>query len=292
MRKEPLPNPSDELPTFYGQEPGPDDLVERFSHFTIAVTDVDRSEEWYRDVIGMEVLGRNLTAESQPHSVLRMNTGQLFILVERESIDQERLNSQGVHHGFALTQSQYIRAVERLQERGIDVIAQREEFIARGQYSIDVYDPDRHHYQIETMDEVQAHELLFTGAGVVDCGRPEDYEIGDVKLFRDGNFYLTRVREGFLALSRWCTHMNSLITYQPQHWRFWCPMHVATFDRRGEPTCSTGNHAELNALRVHPLSFSPDGRILVNSDEVIERAAFRAEDAVLPPAQPAKRLES
>jgi len=132
---------------------------------------------------------------------------------------------------------------------------------------------------------VQAHELIFTGAGIVDCGRPEDYAVGDIKLFRDGNFYVTRVHEGFLALSRWCTHMNSLITYQAQHWRFWCPMHVATFDRRGSPTCSTGNHGELNALRIHPISFSGDGHILVNSDEVIEREAFKPDDAVLPPDQ-------
>src|SRR6266545_2800178 len=123
--KETLPNPSDELPVFYGCDPEPDDLVEHFSHFVIAVTDLDRSEAWYRDVIGMDVLGRNLTAEERPHAVLAMNTGQLMILVQYDSIDAVRQSSHGVHHGFALTQSQYIRAMERLQAYGYPTVAQR-----------------------------------------------------------------------------------------------------------------------------------------------------------------------
>ncbi|HEY3117056.1 MAG TPA: VOC family protein [Chloroflexota bacterium] len=287
MHKEALPNPSDELPTFYGLEPEEDDLVERFSHFTIAVTDLDRSEAWYRDVIGMDVVGRNLIADERPNAILRMNTGQLFILIQHESIDQDRLNSQGVHHGFALTQSQYIRAVQRLRDHGIPVVAYREEFISRGQYSIDVEDPDGHHYQIETMDEVQAHEIIFPTAGVIDCGPADGYQVGDVKPFRDGTFYLSRVGEGFLALSRWCTHMNSLIVYQPEHWRFWCPMHVSTFDRHGNSTSSSGAHADQLALRLHPISFSPDGHVLVDTSQIIERDVFRPGDAVLPPGHPA-----
>lgn len=282
--KEALPNPSDELPFFYGCEPSPDALVEHFSHFVVAVTDLDRSEAWYRDVVGLDLLGRKLTAEPRPHSVLEMNTGQLVILVEHESIDEVRRSSHGVHHGFALTQNQYRRAVERLTASGIEVVAEREEFIARGQYSIDVYDPDGHHYQIETMDEVQAHELILPGAGVIACGSPDLYEVGEVKLFREANFFLVRLSEGFLALSRWCTHMNGLLIYQKEHWRFWCGMHTATYDRRGDPTCSTTRFPDLPALRLHPISFSPEGHILVNTDEVIERTAFEPGQAAQPPA--------
>src|SRR5713101_3665989 len=126
--KEDLPNPSDELPIFYGCEPEPDDLVEHFSHLAVAVTDLGRSEAWYRDVVGLDVLGRGLTAEPRPHSVLQMNTGQLVILIQYEEIDRAAQNAQGVHHGFALTQNQYRRAVDRLREHGLEVVAQREEF--------------------------------------------------------------------------------------------------------------------------------------------------------------------
>ncbi|HZT09349.1 MAG TPA: VOC family protein [Chloroflexota bacterium] len=275
--KEELPNPSDELPIFYGCEPEPDAVVEHFSHLVVAVTDLDRSEAWYRDVIGLDFLGRGLTAEPQPHAVLQMNTGQLIILVQYDEIDTVRQNAQGVHHGFALTQNQYRQAVNRLRAAGIDVVAQREEFIARGQYSIDVYDPDGHHYQIETMDEIQSHEVLLPNKGTIDCGPADSYESGEVKLFRDANFFLVRIDDGFLALTRWCSHLNGLLVYQKEHWRFWCAMHTATYDRRGNPTCSSNRFPDLKALRLHPVSFSADGHVLVNTDEVVERAAFAPE---------------
>ena len=280
--KEDLPGPSDELPVFYGCEPEAGALLEHFSHFAIAVTDLDRSEAWYRDVIGMEVLGRGLTAEPRPHSVLQMNTGQLFILTQHDAIDGGRLNAQGVHHGFALTQNQYRRAVERLRQMGIEVVAQREEFIARGQYSIDVYDPDGHHYQIEAMDEVQAHEVLLPGTGVIDCGPASAYDVGEVKLFREANFYLVRLEGGFLALTRWCSHMNGLLVYQREHWRFWCAMHTATYDRRGNPTCSSNHFPDLAALRLHPVSFDDNGHVLVESDTLIERKTFHRDQLAIP----------
>lgn len=289
--KEDLPSPSDELPIFYGCEPEPGAIVEHFSHFVISVTDLDHSEAWYRDVIGLDPLGRGLTAEPRPHSVLRMNTGQMLVLVQTDEIDQVRLNAQGVHHGFALTQSQYRRAVERLKQHGIDVVAQREEFIARGQYSIDVYDPDGHHYQLETMDEVQAHEVLLPGTGIVDCGPAETYEVGEVKLFREASFYLVRQEEGFLALTRWCSHMNGLLTYQREHWRFWCGIHTATYDRRGNPTCSSNRFPDLKALRLHPITFGADGHILVNTDETIDRQAFHPDQVERPPTGTSAAVE-
>ena len=272
--KEELPNPSDELPIFYGCEPEDDAVVEHFSHLVLAVTDLDRSEAWYRDIVGLDVLGRGLTAEPRPHSVLEMNTGQLVILVQHDEIDTVRQNAQGVHHGFALTQNQYREAVERLRAAGIEVVAQREEFIARGQYSIDVYDPDEHHYQIETMDEVQAHEILLPHKGTIDCGPADSFELGEVKLFREANFFLVRQDEGFLALTRWCSHLNGLLTYQREHWRFWCALHTATYDRRGDPTCSSNEFPTLQALRLHPIRFSPEGHVLVNTDEIVERERF------------------
>ena len=61
-------------------------VIERFSHLVIGVTDLDRSEAWYRDVLGLDLMGRNLTGEKQPHAVLQMNTGQLLILVQHDQL--------------------------------------------------------------------------------------------------------------------------------------------------------------------------------------------------------------
>src|SRR5687768_1223879 len=55
-----------------------------FSHLVLEVADLDRSEAFYREVVGLDVLGRGLMAEPGPHSLLRMNTGQLLVLVQVE----------------------------------------------------------------------------------------------------------------------------------------------------------------------------------------------------------------
>src|SRR5205085_1954027 len=55
-----------------------------FSHMVLEVGDLDGSERWYRDVVGLDVVGRGLMAEERPHSVLRMNSGQLLVLLEVE----------------------------------------------------------------------------------------------------------------------------------------------------------------------------------------------------------------
>jgi len=177
----------------------------------------------------------------------------------------------GVHHGFMLTPNQYRRIYERLQELGYEIKDDREEFRAGGQYSIDIEDPDGHRYQLQCYGP-EAREIM-PGAGVVDCGPASRYRIGDVRPFRTGNFHLVRLREGFLAVSRWCTHFNGLVVYQKAHWHFYCPFHHATYDRRGVPAPFPGNMAS-GPLRLHPITFSPEGHILVDTDRVIERNGY------------------
>ena len=53
-----------------------------FSHLCLEVSDLDKSEAFYRDIVGLDLLGRGLMAEPGPHSLLRMNTGQLLVLVQ------------------------------------------------------------------------------------------------------------------------------------------------------------------------------------------------------------------
>jgi catechol 2,3-dioxygenase-like lactoylglutathione lyase family enzyme len=280
-----VPPPYDEevLPRVTGHASSPDEtkrrgLMRGFSHLVLEVTDLERSEAWYRDIIGLDVLGRNLTAEEQPHSVLQMNTGQLWILVQREQITPPR--STGMHHAFMTTPNQYRRLMERVLAAGYDLVDIRAQFRARGQYSINIKDPDGHGIQVQC-DSPEAHEIIRPGLGVVDCGPSDDYKVGDVKLFKEGDFFVVRLPEGFLALSRWCTHLNGRLIYQKAHWRFFCPYHQSTFDRRGNPT---GGEPNLDALRLNAVSFSPEGHVLVDTDQVTERACYEVGQAVPPTA--------
>jgi catechol 2,3-dioxygenase-like lactoylglutathione lyase family enzyme len=283
MQRQSLPTPSDAGPLFAGHgqrvdAPDAPAAAPRFSHFVVEVTDLARSEAWYRDVIGLDVLGRDLTAEDRPHAVLQMNTGQLFILVQRPTVQPHRPGSAGVHHGFLLTPNQYRRAQERLEAHGYDVADTRQQFRARGEYSMDVLDPDGHRYQLQTYGP-EAREIIRPGVGVVDCGPADRYKVGEVKAFKEGDFFLVRLREGFLALTRWCTHMNGRVVYQRAHWRFWCPFHGAIYDRRGAPI---GDRPDVCPLRLNAISFSPDGHVLVDTDAVLERDCYAPDQAASP----------
>ena len=97
-----------------------------------------------------------------------------------------------------------------------------------------------------------------------------------------------RLAEGFLAVSRWCSHMNGLLVYQKEHWRFWCAMHTATYDRRGVPTCATTRFPDLLPLRMHPVRIGDDGHVLVDSDRVIVRTAYEPGQEVQPRATAAR----
>src|SRR5579871_5502013 len=97
QHRQEAPNRSDDAGPFAGHglvraelEEAEDAFADRFSHLALEVTDLDRSEQWYQEVIGADLLGRGLTAEPRPHSVLQMNSGQLLILVHNAAFKQGR----------------------------------------------------------------------------------------------------------------------------------------------------------------------------------------------------------
>jgi len=57
-------------------------IVNGFSHLVIHVTDLDQSEAFYHDVIGLDVIGRDLVNDQGPNLLLAMNTRQRALLVE------------------------------------------------------------------------------------------------------------------------------------------------------------------------------------------------------------------
>lgn len=280
MRLQELPTASDETLEFGGHSSRPEEaaarVLERFSHLVLGVTDLDRSEAWYRDVLGLDLVGRDLMAEERPHSVLQMNTGQFLVLVQNDQLGMPSGHS-GVHHGFMLTPNQYHRVYRRLQDLGYPIKDDREMYRAGGQYSIDIDDPDGHRFQIQCYGP--EGKQIMPGAGVVDCGPVDRYKIGDVKPFKQGNFHLARYEEGFLAMSRWCRHFNGLVVYQKAHWHFYCPFHGATYDYHGVADPFPENMA-CDPLRLHPITFREDGHILVDTDQVIDRAGYSPDQAV------------
>jgi catechol 2,3-dioxygenase-like lactoylglutathione lyase family enzyme len=242
---------SKEIPLAYGGHGMPGrgavEPIDGFSHLVLEVSDLDRSERWYAEVIGLDRVGRDVLAEPRPHSVLRLNSGQLVVLIEIENPEPRRKNSSSIHHAV-------------------------ESFRARGEFSMDIYDPDDHRWQVQTYTD-EAHAEIRSGLGVVDCGPAEQFGEGSVTTFgKDGsNFFLVRDGDGLVAISRWCRHMNGLLTYQPEHWRFYCAFHGATYNLEGE---HTGHLPNIPPLKLHPIRLSDEGHVLVDTDVFIERSAI------------------
>jgi Rieske Fe-S protein len=245
-------------------------LVDGFSHLTVQVTDLDRSETFYRDVFGLEVVGRDLVNDEGPNSLLAMNTRQRVLLVKVDQVTPFRPNSSSIHHAWYLTPEQFDRAEKRLTAMGFDITDSRKDFRAFGERSMDVFDPDGHRYQIQAYGP-EATRVIIEDVGEVACGKADDFVVGDVKTFVKGKFFVVRHEGGFIALSRWCTHMNGILAWKKEHWRFYCPMHGAFFDRKGE--CVTHGR-ELAPLRQYPLRIAEDGTIYVRTDTVAERESF------------------
>ena len=254
-------------------------LVAGINHLLVQVTDLDRSEAFYRDVFGFDPVGRDLVAEDGPNSLLKTNNGQFVLLVKVDKVEPFRRNSMSIHHAFYLTPEQYRAAQERARAAGYDIGDTRAAFRAKGQWSFDMFDPDGHRYQLQAAGP-EGSELLKAGRGKVACGRIEDFAVGSVTHFEPGQFFLVRREEGFLALSHWCTHMNGVLRWRPEHWSFYCPFHAATYDRKG---LFTGHQKGYPPLRLHPVEIGADGAVLVDTDRLIQRRDF--EPGQMTPAQ-------
>lgn len=245
--------------------------VSGFSHLVIDVTDLDRSEAFYRDVLGMEVIGRDLVSDVGPNSTVAMNTRHRIVMVQVDrKVEPFRPNSSSIHHALLLTGEQFDRAEKRLEGMGYKIADNRAQFRAVGDRNIDIFDPDGHRYQIQTFNP-QGRVFTSENVGKIQCGNVRDYAVGDVKPFGKGKFFVVHHEDGFMALTRWCTHRKGLLAWKPEHWGFYCPMHGATYNRKGE---NTSYFIKAPPMGVHPLTIAEDGTITVNPDEIIQRECF------------------
>lgn len=254
--------------------------VSGFSHLVVDVTDLDRSEAFYRDVLGLELIGRDLVNDVGPNSTLGMNTRHRIVLIQVPEVQPFRPNSSSIHHALLMSNEQFDRAEERFKNAGYPVGDNRAQFRAVGDRSMDIFDPDGHRYQVQAFNP-EARAFTPEGVGEIACGNVRDYAPGEVKTFGKGKFFVVYRDGGFIAFSRWCTHRKGLLTWKQEHWCFYCPMHGATYNRKGE---NTSYDMDVAPLPLHPLTIAADGSITVRPDEIIERAKFEPSQLVMLPA--------
>jgi glyoxylase I family protein len=89
------------------------------AHFSIPVSDVDRSVTFYTEVVGCKFL-----AQRPDKGITFLDAGGVCLLLIKRpaSINKEPLEmSDGVHHAFMIDAAQYQAAVDGLRTKGVDV---------------------------------------------------------------------------------------------------------------------------------------------------------------------------
>src|SRR5437763_17217223 len=85
-------------------------------HFTIPVKDLDRSERFYTQVLGMEKLRRN------DHMVFMRSGEDCFVPTYSENdIDPNGGMAHDIHHAFLVNGNEYDRAKEELAANGVRI---------------------------------------------------------------------------------------------------------------------------------------------------------------------------
>ncbi|HEY4134590.1 MAG TPA: VOC family protein [Alphaproteobacteria bacterium] len=257
-----------------------------FSHLVVEVADLDRAEIFYRDVIGLDALGRNLVADNRPNALLAMNTRQRVLLVETGDVPPYPASGGSIHHAWLLTPEQFAAARDRLEAAGFATgIDPRQNFRAVGEYNMDIHDPDGNRFQIQAFGE-ESKEILPSGAGVVACGKIDDFAMGSVTRNGKGRFFLVRQDGGFLAMSAWCTHKNGVTVWQKESWHFYCPFHGAKYDTSGSYVGRMG----CAPMRLHPVTVGEDGTVFVDTEHFYARDGF--DPAQLVPARPGAKFHA
>ena len=113
-------------------------------HFTIPVKDLDRSEKFYKEILGMQRVRRN------DHMVFMQSDDDNFVLTYSEKpIDPNAHDKHDIHSAFRVTPEEYDRAKEFLREKGIPLIKEEDRnkgtFQGRSAY---FHDPDRNVIEI------------------------------------------------------------------------------------------------------------------------------------------------
>jgi len=97
--------------------------IKGVAHFSIPVTDIPRSRDFYCDVVGC----KHLFTVPKGHMSFIDAGGTCLILVKQSTpVNPVLHDSEGVHHSFAIEKGKFAAAVERLKSKGIELIGEED----------------------------------------------------------------------------------------------------------------------------------------------------------------------
>src|SRR5262245_23082966 len=93
------------------------------AHFSIPVSDLKRSRDFYVDVVGC----KHLFSTPKGHMSFIDAGGVCLILVKQEGpVNTVLQNSEGVHHSFTIAPDQFPNAIARLKAHGVELIGEED----------------------------------------------------------------------------------------------------------------------------------------------------------------------
>ena len=115
-------------------------------HFTIAVSDVDRSEQFYTEILGLERVAKNA-----PVGMVFLKSGEDFVILTQSKtpIQPNPSDEIFVHHAFKVDAAEYDEAKQDLESNGVRIIHEENRtqgvFLGRQCY---FHDPDHNVLEI------------------------------------------------------------------------------------------------------------------------------------------------
>jgi catechol 2,3-dioxygenase-like lactoylglutathione lyase family enzyme len=92
--------------------------IKAVAHFSIPVSDVAKSKQFYTEVVGCT----HLSTTPNGQMVFLDVAGTCLILVKRDApINPVRDDHGGVHHAFAVAHDEYRAALRHLRARGVEI---------------------------------------------------------------------------------------------------------------------------------------------------------------------------
>lgn len=121
-------------------------------HFTIPVTDPEKSEKFYREVLGLETV-----QVVPPIGMVFMKSGDDHVILTRSKtpVDPNPGNDFLIHHAFRVDLDAYDDAKRQLAEQGIEIIfeEERHEGVFHGRQCY-FHDPDRNVLEIIALEKI------------------------------------------------------------------------------------------------------------------------------------------
>ena len=85
-------------------------------HFSLAVTDLDRSRKFYEDLLGMKVV-------EQTGRMVFLRTGEDYLILAKgnEPVKYDSSKATPVHHAFKVKPQDFESSIEELRKNGVEV---------------------------------------------------------------------------------------------------------------------------------------------------------------------------